>query len=601
MGREMVTQSNLSFQLLGPLRVLRGEREVPVPAAKLRILLASMLLRANQTVSMDELAAYLWGENPPEGAHTTLRSYVMRLRRILSPSSDERLEPIRTLPGGYLMTADDSQLDLLRFRSTLTMAQRMAADRDHRRESALLREALGLWRGPALSNVPSDVLHRDFVPGLTERRYCALEQRIDLDLERGAHREVVVELRDEVRTCPWREHFWAQLMLALYRQGRQAEALDAFRQVSERLRGELGIAVGSELRLLHQQILTNDPTLNLPLRSTSTTLAAKARVAVPDELPPDTGDFIGRQEELSQLRDLLSQRVSRTTVCVVDGLAGIGKTAFAVHLAHQLAPRFPDGQLFVDLRGFAQPKRPVEPATALELVLRSLSVPGSEIPPHEGARAALFRSLTRDRRMLLVLDDAADEAQVQPLLPTAPGCRVIVTSRRRLARLDQARLLTLDVLDQAEAAQLLTAVVGPHRIEAEPVQLVESVVHHCGHLPLAVKLAGAWLRGHPGRSLNQLAERLSSGHSIDAYGVAPSLQLSYLRLSVPQRRMLRVLGLRQVPDIDVQTAATLAGVTPREAETYMESLADANLLQEPVPGRYFLHNLVRAFAAGQTA
>lgn len=285
MGREMVTQSNLSFQLLGPLRVLRGEREVPVPAAKLRILLASMLLRANQTVSMDELAAYLWGENPPEGAHTTLRSYVMRLRRILSPSSDERLEPIRTLPGGYLMTADDSQLDLLRFRSTLTMAQRMAADRDHRRESALLREALGLWRGPALSNVPSDVLHRDFVPGLTERRYCALEQRIDLDLERGAHREVVVELRDEVRTCPWREHFWAQLMLALYRQGRQAEALDAFRQVSERLRGELGIAVGSELRLLHQQILTNDPTLNLPLRSTSTTLAAKARVAVPDELP----------------------------------------------------------------------------------------------------------------------------------------------------------------------------------------------------------------------------------------------------------------------------------------------------------------------------
>lgn len=290
MGRDMVTQeSSLSFHLLGPLRVLHGEGEVPLPAAKLRILLASMLLRANQTVSMDELAANLWDENPPRGAHTTLRSYVMRLRRVLCPSSDERLEPIRTLPGGYLMTVDDSQLDLLRFRSTLTMAQRMAADGDHRRESALLREALGLWRGPALSNVPSDALHRDFVPGLSERRYGALEQRIDLDLKRGAHREVVVELRDALRTCPWREHFWAQLMLALYRQGRQAEALDAFRQVSERLRGELGIAVGSELRLLHQQILTNDPALNLPLRSTSTTpgdrhrnrLCRRAAVAAP--------------------------------------------------------------------------------------------------------------------------------------------------------------------------------------------------------------------------------------------------------------------------------------------------------------------------------
>ncbi|MFE4176748.1 BTAD domain-containing putative transcriptional regulator [Streptomyces sp. NPDC056909] len=602
-GRDMAKQAEgPKFHLLGPLRVLHGGREVPVPAAKLRILLASMLLQANQMVSADELVAHLWGENPPTGAHTTLRSYVMRLRRVLRQSSDERSEPIRTLSGGYLVHADESQLDLLRFHSTLATAHRMGAEGDQGRESALLREALGLWNGPALSNVPSDSLHRDFVPGLAERRYSALEQRIHLDLARGAHREVIAELQDVVRACPWRERFWAQLMLALYRQGRQAEALDAFQQVSERLRNELGIAVGPELRCLHRQILTSDPVLDLPPRSTTTA----ATGAAPAELPLETCHFVGRQKQLSQLRDLPAAETQQAThamvgarVCVVDGMAGVGKTAFAVRLAHQLAPRFPDGQLFVDLRGFAQSESPVEPATALELILRSLGVPGAGLPPTEGARAALFRGLTRDRRILLVLDDAADEAQVRPLLPAGSGCRVIVTSRRRLARLDHARLLTLDVLAQDEAVQLFKAVVGPRRVGAEPVQLLESVVRHCGGLPLALTLAGARLRARPGWDLSHLAESLASGDPLGAYGVARSLQLSYVRLSDAQQRMLCLLGRRQGHDIDGQAAALLAGITPREAETLLESLADANLLQEPAAGHYRLHRLVQEFAAGR--
>ncbi|WP_399082127.1 BTAD domain-containing putative transcriptional regulator [Streptomyces sp. BBFR2] len=599
----MVTQGEgFEFLLLGPLRVLHRGQEVPVPASKLRIILASLLLQANRMVSADELVTHLWGESPPTGAHITLRSYVMRLRRVLRQTSDERLELIRTVSGGYLVTADDSRLDLLRFRSTLTAAQRAGADGEQARRSALLREALDLWNGPALSNVPSDSLHRDFVPGLTEQRDSALEQRIDLDLERGAHREVVAELHDVVRTSPWRERFWAQLMLALYRQGRQAEALDAFRQVGERLRNELGIAVGAELGQLHQQILTNDPALDLPARAAPAVSARPATGAVPHELPADICNFVGRFGQLSRLHELLTaeeRRITGAPVHVVDGMAGVGKTAFAVHLAHQLAPHFPDGQLFVDLQGFAQPKRPVQPTAVLKLVLRSLGVSGAEVPPNESARAALVRSLTWDRRMLLVLDDAEDEAQIQSLLPTAPGCRVIVTSRRRLARLDHARLITLDVLPQAEASQLFAAVVGARRIEAEPVQLVESVVEHCGRLPLALKLAGARLRARPGWNLSHLAERLSSGHSAGAYGVARSLRLSYLRLSVPQRRMLHLLALRPEPDIDIKAATLLAGTTPREAEPLLESLADANLLQEPTPGHYRLHKLVQAFAAGQ--
>jgi hypothetical protein len=469
----------------------------------------------------------------------------------------------------------------------------------------LLREALALWNGPALSNVPSDSLHRDFVPGLTELHHSALEQRIDLDLARGAHREVVAELHDVVRTSPWRERFWAQLMLALYRQGRQAEALDAYQRIAERLRTELGITVGPELRRLHQRILAGDPALDLPVRAAAPGFAAPAADQVPRQLPADPPDFVGRRAELDRLRELLTappdRRDGAATVGVVDGMAGVGKTAFAVHLAHQLAPHFPDGQLFADLQGFAQPRPAVRPAAVLGILLRSLGVPGPELPAGTGARASLFRGLTRHRRMLLVLDDVADEAQIQPLLPLAPGCRALVTSRCRLARLDRSSLLTLDLLAPAEASRLFTAVVGARRIGAEPVHLIESVVEQCGRLPLALKLAGARLRARPGWNLGHLAERLSSGSSSGAYGIARSLQLSYLRLPAPQRRMLHRLALRKERerDIDSQAAAPLAGVTPGEAETLLEGLADANLLQEPTPGRYRLHHLVRSFAAQQ--
>lgn len=601
----MATQAEgLEFLLLGPLCVRSEGREVLVPAAKLRIVLAAMLLHANQTVTADELVRHLWGENPPKGAHITVRSYVMRLRRTLLPCRDRTPEPIRTVPGGYLLTADDSQLDLLRFRGALAAAQRAAGDGDHARRGTLLREALGLWNGPALSDVPSDSLHRDFVPGLTELHHSALEQRIDLDLERGAHREVVAELHDVVRTSPWRERFWAQLMLALYRQGRQAEALDAYQRIAERLRTELGIAVGSELRRLHQRILAGDPALDLPVRAAAPAFAAPVAGRVPRELPADPQDFVGRHAQLGQLRELLTapdRSDGAVTVGVVDGMAGVGKTAFAVHLAHQLAPHFPDGQLFVDLQGFAQPRPAVRPAAVLGILLRSLGVPGPELPSGTGARASLFRGLTRHRRMLLVLDDVVDETQIQPLLPLAPGCRALVTSRCRLARLDRSSLLTLDLLAPGEASRLFTDVVGARRIGAEPVHLIEAVVEQCGRLPLALKLAGARLRARPGWNLSHLAERLSSGPSSGAYGIARSLQLSYLRLSAPQRRMLHRLALRKERDIDSQAAAPLAGVTPGEAETLLEGLADANLLQEPTPGRYRLHHLVQTFAAHQEA
>jgi DNA-binding SARP family transcriptional activator len=606
----MATQAEgLEFLLLGPLRVRDEGREVPVPAAKLRTVLAAMLLHANQTVTADELVLHLWGENPPGGAHITLRSYVMRLRRILLPRRGEGPEPIRTVPGGYLLNADETCLDLLRFRSTLAAAQRAAGEGDHPGRGALLREALALWNGPALSNVPSDSLHRDFVPGLTELRDSALEQRIDLDLARGAHHEVVAELHDVVRASPWRERFWAQLMLALYRQGRQAEALDAYQRIAERLRDELGIAVGPELRRLHQRILAADPALDPPVRVAAPLLAASAfaapvTVRTPCELPADPQNFVGRRAELGRTRDLLSgpdRRGDAVPVLVVDGMAGVGKTAFAVRLAHRLAPHFPDGQLFADLQGFAQPRPAVRPAAVLGLLLRSLGVPGPELPPGTGARAALLRRLTQDRRMLLVLDDVSDEAQIRPLLPLPPGCRALVTSRCRLAGLDRSSLLTLDVLAPAEASRLFTALVGERRVKAEPVHLVEAVVEHCGRLPLALKLAAARLRARPGWKLGHLAERLSSGHSAGAYGIARALQLSYLRLTAPQRRMLHRLALGQERDIDSRAAAPLAGVTPGEAETLLESLADANLLQEPTPGRYRLHRLVQTFAAGQEA
>ncbi|MBM7789829.1 AfsR/SARP family transcriptional regulator [Tenggerimyces flavus] len=570
-----------SFSVLGPLKVTRGGRPVRVGPPRLRTLLASLLLRANHPVPTSELVERLWNERPPSQPRDAVQLYVVRLRQALG---DPRL--IRTTPGGYQLELDPTQLDLLRFDQLLRQSAK-ASETGRRVE--LLTEALRLWRGPICVDLDSDVLHALDATPVNERRLEAEEQLIDDELSLGHHASQLPRLRRLLAEHPLRERFCGQLMLALYRSGRQAEAVQAYTATADVLTHELGVSPGRELRDLHRAILAADPRL-LAADTPAVTIAEPVR---PAQLPADTPAFTGRVREVEELLHLAGQPATTVLASRIDGMAGVGKTALAVHVAHRLAPEFPDGQLFVDLYGYTEGRSPLAPGVVLARLLRALGVQDESIPVELDERAALYRSTLAGRRMIVVLDNAHDESQVRPLLPGSPGCLLLITSRRRLRTIDADHQLTLDVLPKADAIAMFTRSHGRERDDSR--QAVDELVELCGRLPLALRHAAELFRSRPFWSASQLTERLREGISeVDA-----AFALSSRDLTRDQERALRLFGKHTCGELTPQSTAILLHSTVAESRRLLEELADAQLVKEHAPDRYRLHVLARATSLKQ--
>ncbi len=555
---------SVEFRVLGPLEVLLHGAPVPVPAGRGRVLLATLLLRPNQFVPVDELVDRVWDGDPPTAGrgHKTLQMVVARLRTSLGAANR-----VRTSRGGYLVEVGQDELDLLRFRA-------LVSSRD-------FTAAAALWREPVLGNVRSDRLHRDDVPLLVGERLAVLEQRIEADLGRGRAGELVAELRSLVAEHPLRETFWRQLMLALYRSGQQAEALAAYQEIRERLVGELGIDPGPPLRDLHERILRAD-------------VGNVARRVVPRQLPAGVHNFVGRTEELAAL-------TKSDGIVVVHGAGGVGKTALALRWAHEVRSEFPDGDLYLNLRGFDPEAQPISPVRAAEILLLGLGV--KTAPADEDARFALLRSELAERRLLLVLDNVASSRQVLPLLPGDSGVRVIITSRNQLRPLVARHSVTttaLRQLDDDESHALLAAVLGAERLAAEP-DAVREIAARCTGLPLALRVFAERVARFPDVPLREFVtelrtERLDALSDFEDVDVRAVFSWSYRALGEEEARMFRLLSVHPGPDFDVSAAAALADVTVAQARRLLERLVADHLVQSHSPGRYDLHDLLRAYA-----
>jgi DNA-binding SARP family transcriptional activator/tetratricopeptide (TPR) repeat protein len=594
----------MQFGVLGPLRVTGGSDEpVVVPAPRLRVLLAVLLWRANQPVPVDELAEMVWDGTPPAGTAGAVRALVLRLRRLLGEPIGARL--ITRAPG-YVIELSGDELDASRF-ETLSITAGVAIRAGRWAEAAqAATAALGLWRGAPLADISSRVLRDAWLPRLEQTRVQTLEWRFEAGLHEGYHERLIPELREVSGHHPLRERFRAQLMLALARAGRQAEALVAYQDARRVLVVELGIEPGPELRGLHERILTGDTALTAPTPASAPAPAEPAPV-VPRQLPARARSFTGRQAELGVLSALIeragqaAQDGGTVVISAIDGMAGIGKTALAVHAAHRLASMFPDGQMFIDLHGYTEGHQPRTPADALDWLLRSLGVPAQRIPQDAEGRAALYRQQLAGTRTLVVLDNAASEAQVRPLLPGSARCLVLVTSRRHLKGLDDAHILSLDVLPPADAIALLRVVAGPERVTADDPVLAE-IAGLCGHLPLALRIAAALLRYRPAWTPEYLASLLrDERHRISALSdgerdLGAVFDMSYRSLTLASQNLFRGLGLAPGPDVDAYAAAALAATGPVVAARLLEDLTDHNLLIQQAPGRYRLHDLIRLHA-----
>jgi DNA-binding SARP family transcriptional activator len=605
----------MEFGILGPLEVRVDGRPVPVTAPKQRTLLAALLLQANQVVSSERLIEVLWGEDPPASARAALQSHVLQLRRLLprAGGDDEGAGALLTRPPGYLLRLEPCRLDLRRFQELVADAQLALREGEFEEAAAGLREALRLWRGPALCDVESDALRWVEAPRLEELRLAALEARVEADLQLGRHAELVGELQALLATHPLRERVAAQLMLALYRSGRQAEALDVFAAVRRRLVEDLGLDPGEELQRLHRAVLAGDPALQGPgTVSAGAGRSPKAAPLVPRELPGPIAEFTGRTRELEELHRLLDATGDAAgrpvVITAIDGMGGVGKSALAVQAAHLLADRYPDGQLYVNLHGATPGQQPVAPLRALHQLLRSLGLEPAAIPARVEEAAARLRSLAAGRRLLLLLDNARSIAQVRPLLPGSPTCAVLVTSRQVLATLEGAHPLHLDLLPHGEALELLGRISGPQRVGAEPSAAAE-VVRLCSRLPLAIRIAGARLAARPSWPIGELADRLADATrrldelTTEGLAVRAAFDVSLEALARSPDAADRAaadafafLSLPDGPDLDVEAAARLLGLGRLATGELLERLVDAHLLETPRPGRYQFHDLVRLHA-----
>jgi DNA-binding SARP family transcriptional activator/tetratricopeptide (TPR) repeat protein len=562
-----------------------------------RCLLAILLLDPGRVISVERLAELLWDGDPPDHARRALHTYVARIRSVLvRGGAAEHGVALVSERGGYLLRAQPEAVDAHRFRMLLERA--LATDELTARER-LLDDALALWRGPALENAATDRLRDRLCADLAELHVRAVEESLATGLELGRHRELLPELARRHAGHPVRERLVELHMLALYRDGRSAEALDVYAAARTRLADELGLDPGPALQRLHQAVLRSEP---LPAAR-----AAPERGPVrPAQLPSDLTGFAGRADQLDQLDALLTRNASAIVISAIAGTAGVGKTALAVHWAHQVRDRFPDGQLYVNLHGFDRPGAAVPPTDVIRRFLDALDVPPPKIPGDPEAQAALYRTLLAGRRILVVLDNARDPEQVRPLLPGHPGCLTLVTSRNRLTGLvavDGAVPLPLDLLTVAEARDLLAARLGAERLAAEPAA-VDELVERCARLPLALAIAAAHAATQPTLRLAALVAQLRDARGkLDlltgddtATDIRAVFSWSYRSLRPPAAQLFRLLGLHPGTDLNAPAAASLAGVPLEHARALLAELTRASLLTEHSPGRYACHDLLQVYA-----
>jgi DNA-binding SARP family transcriptional activator len=667
----------MRFRILGPLEVLSPDGWAAIGATKWRSLLACLLVRPGQLVPTENLILELWGDAPPSTANNLVSIYVHQLKKLIG-DTDRRILVYRA--PGYVLHVAPGDVDIERFESLIAEGRTELATGDPERAAELLSEALGLWRGQLLADVPPTPLIEQHARRAAELWFVTTELRIEGDLACGRAAEVIPELRGLVMEYPLRERLWALLVRALEEGGRRAEALEVYAQAREKIADELGVDPGSELQRLYADLLAADalprpsvPPVTRPRRPRAVTGAADTPAALgpavrrpdhedarsgtggaeepkpespgtiaigtfdgaagaeaeaeagpeapeetaetpstfqrPAQLPADIGDFTGRETHVEQLCSLLlagnaTRSPGAVRIVVVNGAAGLGKTTLAVHAAHEVSARFPDGQLYVDLQGASS--QTASPGEVLARFLRELGVEGDKIPARDDERAALYRTTLARRRILILLDNARDAAQVRPLLPGSSSCAVLVTTRNRTADLASTRFVDLNVLDDAEALELFSRIVGKERAAAEPDATAEILVA-CAGLPLAIRICAARLAARRQWKIGTLASRLRDQHrrldelTTGDLAVRASFQVSYDSIKPVSRgadpaRAFRLLGLWQGTSINLQAAAALLGEPADDVAEMLESLVDANLLESPAPDWYRFHDLLRVYA-----
>ncbi|MGW0963315.1 BTAD domain-containing putative transcriptional regulator [Streptomyces gelaticus] len=603
----------MRLNVLGALEGQVGGAPISLGGVIPERVLATLLLEAGKRVSVSRIIAAVWEDEPPATALHQIHKAIARLRKYLPGGG----EVIVTEGPGYRAVLAPDQLDLLEFQAGVREADRAVAE--GRREDAvtLLRSALALWRGPVMSGTGGPVINAAAL-SWEDRRIVAAELFFELRLALGEAGELVADLRDLVTRHPLRESLRGRLMVALHRSGRRAEALDEYRQARELLVEELGIDPGPKLARLYEDMLRDsvEPASPPPAPPAAAALAAEsappaapvpAPAPAPRSLPHDLADFSGREDVL---RTILSSvdagsadggHERRVRIVGIDGMGGSGKTSIAVHVAHRIADAFPDGQLHVDMRGYTPGEAPLQPAKALEALLRMLGTPVDALPDDLEGRVVLWRTLLQQKRILLLIDNALDASQIRPLLPSAPGCLAIVTSRARLIDLDGAEWFSIGAMSPEDSSRFVAATLGEARVQAEPEAAAE-LVRLCGALPLALRITTARLNYRPQWTLRYLVDRLrDESHRMEELtsgdrSVAATLRLSYQAMTELYRAAFRILVIHPSPHIDVHSAAALLRTSVRDAESILELLLDMHLLQQPDLGLYTFHDLVRSFA-----
>jgi DNA-binding SARP family transcriptional activator len=610
-----VRGATIRFEVLGPLTAWRDGANVDLGPAQQRVVLALLLLHANQHVGRQQIINAVWGAAPPTHAVNLVQRHMSGLRRVLEPGRPARSSSDRLTwtEGGYLCSVPPDELDLIRFDEHISTARAARAGGELARASSELHAALRMWRGPVCQGLFSPDLDAQR-ERLAERHISTLEDRIELDVELGEDSEVIPELRALVADHPLRERLRGLLMSALYRSGRQAEALAAYQEARRYLLEEVGVAPAAPLQRLQQRILAADPTLARVqpaprVRAKPRPAAVVNGTPAPAQLPHGMSSFVGRDAELARLDEVLGDPAvtlaTSTPIVAMTGMPGVGKSVLALHWAHRVSDRFPDGQLYLNLRGFDPAGTALPPVEAAQAMLDTFGVPAERQPNGLEGRSALLRSQLAGRRMLIVLDNARDAEQLRPLLPGAPGCLVLATSRNQLAGLtagDGAESLMVEPLPATAARELLEQRLGRQRIVSEPAA-TDQIVAYCARLPLALSVVAA--RAARGFPLATLAEDLRSPRTrlaaLDGGDRLTSLRgvfdWSYRILDEPAARLFRLLALLPEGNLSTAVIASLAGSEIRAVRALLGELVSINLVAERLAGCYTVHPLLRAFAA----